>query len=81
MRIPAPSASTDGVVVEVVSSLLLVWDHAGWHSSQEVPAWLCEHDRRGKRRAAEAGNLLTARACAAPGWAYEEHLTLSAKVA
>ncbi len=29
-------------------ALLLVWDHASWHSSKEVRAWVRDHNRRVK---------------------------------
>jgi hypothetical protein len=30
-------------------ALLLVWDNASWHQSQEVRTWLREHNRQGKQ--------------------------------
>jgi DDE superfamily endonuclease len=98
-------------------ALLLVWDNASWHISQEVKGWIKEHNRQvkregtgvrilpcplptkspwlnpieprwvhAKRRVVEADRLLSGmglaqRVCDDFECAYEEHLTLTEKVA
>jgi transposase len=39
----------DRLATRGARALLLVWDNAGWHVSQEVRAWLRAHNRRVKR--------------------------------
>jgi hypothetical protein len=33
-----------------VRGWLLIWDHASWHVSQRVRAWIRAHNRRGKQQ-------------------------------
>ncbi len=33
-----------------VTTLVLVWDNAGWHASKEVRRWLRDHNRRARRK-------------------------------
>jgi hypothetical protein len=40
---------TDRLAAEGKTALLMVWDHASWHVSYAVRAWLKAHKRRVKR--------------------------------
>lgn len=39
----------DRLAAQGVTTLVLVWDHAGWHISREVRRWLREHNQRAHR--------------------------------
>jgi hypothetical protein len=50
--VPSPRSSSIGaarLAALGTRTLVLVWDHAGWHISQDVRRWLREHNQRAHR--------------------------------